>query len=481
MISVTLKLAIDACRRLLPASIFLLLLVCVSACTETEQPTAGDSGIGDPYYPTLGNGGYDVAHYTIKLDVEPLANMISGSTVIEAQATQSLSSLNLDMAGLEVDNVMVDGQAAAFSREGGEVTVKPAVALTNGSKFVVTVAYHGIPGPTRSVASEDEKDTVGWFHAADGTINVFNAPNGAATWFPVNDHPLDKARYRFEIAVPKPFSVVATGLPVEAEEREDRVLYVWEMSEPMASYVASINVGEYVLESGPTVNGTVIRYFYPPDFQDASKQGYKKIPEMIDFYSELFGPYPFPAYGVVIAGKDIEWCSNFMVHALENQSMASHCRDFLSGQEGQVAHELAHQWFGNSVSMKRWQDIWLKEGLATYAGWLWLSQAGGEDALARLVEQWASTLDTQVQIGRSPADNLYNGGVYQGAALLFHALRLRLGDEAFFRLLRTYTERFRYGNAGADDFTALASEVSGEDLDDFFEAWLFSPGLPAGG
>lgn len=480
MISVTLKWAIYANCRLLPAAISLLLLVFVSACTESEQPTAGESGIGDPYYPTLGNGGYDVAHYTIKLNVEPVANLISGRTVIKAQAKRSLSSLNLDLAGLEVDSVLIDGRPAEFSREGLELRIWPGDSLEQDSKFEVTVVYHGNPTPTRSVASSSEEDMVGWFQAADGTINVLSAPNGASTWFPANDHPLDKATYRFEIEVPEPYSVVATGQPIETEEKEGRVRYVWEMRQPMASYVASISVGEYVLESGLSANGIIIRYYFPPDFQDASKQGYRRIPEMIAFFSELFGPYPFPAYGVVIAGKGIEWCSNRKVFALENQSLSAHCRDFLSGQEGQVAHELAHQWFGNSVSMKRWQDIWLKEGLATYASWLWLDREGGEDTLTRLAEQWAVTLDTQVQIGRSPPDNLYNESVYQGGALLFHALRLRLGDEVFFSLLRTYAERYRYDNAGADDFAALADEVSGKDLDEFFEAWLYGAGLAKG-
>jgi aminopeptidase N len=450
----------------------------VETPTEPPESMPGAAGIGDTYYDTLGNGGYDVEHYTIELDVEPVANVINGTTTIVASASQSLSSLNLDLAGLVVDSVTVGGRAADYGREGHELTITPAEPLLPNSEFTVAVTYHGSPEPVRSLASPYAGDLVGWFHTDNGVINVMNEPNGAATWFPVNDHPRDKAAYLFEITVPRPYVVVASGLLMDTIDQGEKVRHIWEMNHPMASNFASVNIGDYVLESLPNPKGVIIRSYFPPDLQESSKQDFAEIPEMIALFSDLFGPYPFAAYGVLIADADIEWCQNAILGALENQTLSTHCPGLLSRQERVVAHELAHQWFGNSVSLKNWQDIWLKEGLTTYAEWLWLNRESGVDAVSEVADLQQLSLSDEALIGQPPADDLYNNTVYTGGALIFHALRLRVGEDAFFNILRSYADRYQYGNAGTDDFITLAEEVSGEELQEFFDAWLYSEDLP---
>lgn len=448
-------------------------LVIVS-CTAAEEPLPGPEGIGDPYFETLGNGGYDVQNYLITLEVEPLSNEIAGSVVISAEASDALSSFNLDLSGLVIDHVTVNEVAAKFSRAGSELTITPAQALEPEDGFEVVVAYHGNPEALASVASTFPEDRVGWFHAEVGAINVMSEPNGAATWFPVNDHPRDKASYRFEISVPKPYVVVASGILIDTIDEGDRVRHIWKMNEPMASYLASINIGDYELEVGPQVAGVMIRSYFPKGFDQSRKTGYEKIPEMLEFFTGLFGPYPFPAYGVIITNKNVTWCSDHLLHALENQSISNHCPDILSGMERFVAHELAHQWYGNSVSVMNWQDIWLKEGLASYAEWLWLARDGGFDAVSSIIRRESGIITSASLIGRPPPDGLYNDSVYQGSARLFHALRTRLGDEVFFNILQTYAERFQYANASTDDFIDIAEEVSDEDLGEFFDLWLYN-------
>jgi len=452
----------------------------IVSCTRAEEPLPGTDGIGDPYYETLGNGGYDVQNYLITLEVEPLSNEIAGSVKISAKASYALSSFNLDLSGLVVDDVMVNEVAATFSRAGSELTITPAQTLEPEDGFEVVVVYHGNPEALASVASTFAKDQVGWFHTDVGAINVMSEPNGAATWFPVNNHPRDKASYRFEISVPKPYVVVASGILVDIVDEGDRVRNIWEMNEPMASYLASINIGDYELEVGPQVAGVIIRSYYPKGFDQARKAGYEKIPEMLEFFTGLFGPYPFPAYGVIIANKNVTWCSK-PLHALENQSISNHCPDILSGMERFVAHELAHQWYGNSVSVMNWQDIWLKEGLASYAEWLWLARDGGFDAVSAIIRRESGIVTSASLIGRPPSDGLYNDSVYHGGARLFHALRTRLGDEVFFSILKTYAERFQYANAGTDDFIELAEEVGGADLGEFFDLWLYNADWPNNG
>jgi len=464
--------------KLIPRYFMLLFMSLLTACMPIQIPTpaprAGVAGIGDPYYPQLGNGGYDVEHYTIGLDVQPVANVISGTTTIRAQATQSLRTLNLDFAGLMIDRVIVNGSAAEYTHDGRELTITPARPLPSQSEFSVVVAYHGSPVPIPSVVLPG---AVGWFHTKAGVINVVSEPDGAAAWFPSNNHPRDKATYRFEITVPAAFVVVASGLLQATVAHNDKVRYIWTMDKPMATYLAAINIGEYVLATVPGPDGVLIRNYFPPNFPEASKRGYAKLPEMIEFFAQLFGPYPFAAYGVVIADPESEVCQMF--EAAEIQTISTHCPSAVAEEEEIIAHELAHQWFGDSVSVKNWQDLWLKEGLATYAQWLWRTRGKESTVLSNVATVYRRQLSLTTPIGQPPANELDNfDAMYTGGALVFHALRLRVGDEAFFEILRTYSARFQYSNASTQDFMAVAKAVSGQDLDAFFQAWLYADELP---
>jgi aminopeptidase N len=317
---------------------------------------------------------------------------------------------------------------------------------------------------------------VGWFHKEDGAINVVSEPDGAASWFPSNNHPRDKATYRFEITVPATFVVAASGLLLETVEQDEKVRYRWTMDKPMASYLAAINIDDYVVETTPGPDGVIIRNYFPPNFPESKRREYDKLPEMIAFLSERFGPYPFAAYGVLIADPESGVCQGIV--ALEIQTLSTHCLDSGLAEEIVIVHELAHQWFGDSVSVQNWQDIWLKEGAATYTEWLWQTRGEELDVLSKVADIHRRRLSLTAPIGQPAADDLYSDGAYTGGALVFHALRLHIGDEVFFELLRTYQERFRYGNASTQDFIALAEEVSGQDLDEFFQTWLYSEKLP---
>jgi aminopeptidase N len=444
------------------------------AATAKLASTPSAAGIGDPYYPFLGNSGYDVQHYTIVLDVEPVTNVISGTTTIQAHTTQSLSALNLDFVGLQIDHVLVNGDAAAYTQDERELTVTLDRPLPHRSEFVVRIAYHGSPVPIPSVAVPLQ---IGWFHASNGAIHVVSEPDGAASWFPSNNHPLDKATYRFEITVPAAFVVAASGRLLETVYRGEKASYIWEMDKPMASYLAAINIGDYVEESTPGAGAVLIRNYFPPDFPETSKRRYARLPEMIEFLTSLFGPYPFTEYGVIIAELGSGVCDNIL--AVEIQTLSIHCPELAAEAEEVIVHELAHQWFGNSVSVKNWQDVWLKEGLATYAQWLWRTRKSEFAGIARVAQSYHSELSLTSSVGQPPASDLYNyDAVYTGGALVFHALRLQVSDEAFFDILRTYHQRFRYGNASTQDFVAVASEVSGQELEEFFNAWLYADELP---
>jgi aminopeptidase N len=445
----------------------------MTASTPTPVPVAGSPGMNDPYYPSLGNGGYDVQHYTIVLDIDPPNNTIRGSTTITANATEYLESFNLDLQGLEINAITVNESPANYSRNNHELTITPEQPLPTDELFNVIVQYHGSPGLVPILGGPFE---MGWSHGEGGVINVWGEPDAASAWFPNNNHPRDKATFRFEITVPDPWIVAATGVLRETIENGDQTTFIWEMTDPMATYLASISIDQYevVTQAGP--NGLLIRNYFPVDFPASLRLPAAVLPAVIDFFNELYGPYPFKEYGMVVASTE-GFCAQVET-ALETQSMSLHCPSVYMTSETVIVHEVAHQWFGDSVSLENWKDIWLKEGMATYSEWLWDSR-NEPAALKRIAESnRAAFFDSSLSVAEPSENDLYSNESYFGGALVFYVLHRHVGDETFFQILRAYMERYGGGYAGTDEFIALAEEVSGEELDSLFDAWLFSARLP---
>ena len=438
----------------------------------TPAAAPGAAGLGDRYAPLLGNGGYDALHYTIALDVEPLANVVTGTTTITARTTQPLSAFNLDFADLPIDAVTVDGSAAAYTHDGSELTITPPAPLADAALFTTVVAYHGSPVPIPSLAG----GTAGWFHSPSGAINVVGEPDGAAAWFPANDYPRDKATFRFEITAPAPYVVAAPGILRDTEQEGDRIRYVWEMDQPMATYLAAVNIDRYDVETAAGPDGVAIRNYFPHAYPAAQRRRYAVLPQMLEYFAKVFGPYPYAAYGVLVADPAAEPCK-FMV-AEETPTLSTHCATVRAADEEVVAHELVHQWFGDSVSLANWEDVWLKEGLATYGQWLWGARDQDMAALNKSAERELRGLHLAAPIAQPAPGDLYNEGVYTGGALVFHALRLKVGDETFFKILHTYYDRYKGGSASTQDFIAVAEEVSGQELSPFFSDWLYTFDLP---
>ena len=440
--------------------------------SSTPEPGAGASGIGDTYYETLGNGGYDVGSYTLVLTIDPLSNILTGSALLQATATEQLTTFNLDLVDLTVEAVTVNGEPAMFSPREGELTITPIRPLLAGDTFQASVQYHGAPGLIRTEAAPFE---MGWSHSPDGAISVWSEPSAASSWFPNNNHPRDKATYRFEITVPDPWIVAATGSLQNTIQQGGSTTYIWEMTEPMAAYLASISVDQYDIVTGTAPNGILIRNYFPKEYPAVDRMPYEVIPEVLVFLENLFGPYPFDEYGVVVTSQ-AGICDKAML-ALEGQTLSLHC-PFMNA-ENVIVHEIAHQWFGNSVSLENWQDIWLKEGFATYAEWLWNSQ-NDPAALALAARTYReSSFDSQFPVAGPSRNDLYTIKSYFGGAIVLQALREEVGGETFFAILRTYAERYRYGVAGSDEFISVAEEISGRDLGDFFDRWIYSSMLPS--
>lgn len=438
--------------------------------TASPSPAVrGEAGLGDTLYPTLGNAGYDVAHYTLSLSVDVAANRISGTAEIAATATQPLSAFNLDLRGMEVGSVRVNGAAAASARRGDELTVSPAAPLRAGAAFTVEVAYAGVPTAVRDASAGDL--LVGWLRQSGGAY-VASEPNGAMNWYPSNNHPSDKATYTFRISVPAGYEVAANGVLSGVTADRGAVTYEWRMRQPMATYLATVHINDYDVVTATAPSGVPIRNYFPASTPPSVRRMFDRTPAMMDYFETLIAPYPFDAYGAVLLTDEVSW-------ALETQTLSIFSADG-PGRPDTVAHELAHQWFGNSVTPARWQDIWLNEGFATYLSFMWGEHAGESrvDDVMRAVYDLMRERELGPPGQVTDATRLFDQNVYLRGAYALHAFRREAGDAAFTRVLRAYYNRHQGGNATTDDFVALAAEIGGARAADALRAWLFSDGLP---
>jgi aminopeptidase N len=439
----------------------------------TTSPVGDDGvaaeGLGDPYFPDLGNAGYDVTHYAIALTVDPDENVLEGEVTISATALVTMTGFHLDFGStLAVTDVEFEGRSVAHTHEGDELLVRAPLGIPAGEEFAVTVRYRGTPEPR--IAPGTGGLPMGWQQTSEGIFAV-GEPDATHTWFPGNDHPSDKAEFTFTITVPAPFTAVANGELISVDRTEGFDTFTWEMDEPMATYLAVLVVAEMELVERGTVDGVVLRDYLPPAIAASDPASLAAIPDILEFLADTFGPFPFDEYGhVVVPG----WPA-----ALETQTISIFGTPALA--ERVVVHEAAHQWFGDSVTPANWRFTWLNEGFATYAEWLWIEHHFGADALDAEVESARRVMAApHAPIGDPGIDDLFAAGAYVKGALTLHALRLEVGDDAFFETLRTYAARFAGGNATTADFVAVAEEVSGQDLDALFSAWLESTTLPAG-
>jgi aminopeptidase N len=444
---------------------------------DARRPAPGSAGIGDPYFPLAGNGGIDVEHYDLELsytppgaEPAPLTGHLEGIATIELTATADLSRFNLDLRDLTATRVTVDGRRARFTQEPNELVITPRRALEDGDEVEVVVEYGGVTGrPLDSTGA-----LYGWVTTRDGAM-VANEPDGAATWFPANDHPTDKATFTFDVTVPKGLVAVANGLLDGRRTRDGLTTWSWDAGDDlMAPYLATASIGNYRLERS-RAEGVPIIDAVDEDLTSANAKitadTLTLTGEMIEFFEDVFGDYPFVAYGSIVDDDTVDY-------ALETQTRSLFS---LVADEVTAAHELAHSWVGNAVSPYRWADIWLNEGWATYSEQLWTEHRGGTTAQAQfdaLMARPATDPLWSIVVADPGAQNMFAAGVYLRGAGTLHALRMKIGDAAFFELAEEWVEIYDDATASTADFEALAEEVSGQDLDAFFDVWLHTAGRP---
>jgi hypothetical protein len=671
----------------------LLCAVALPGAASAAHPkyTPGAPGAGDPYYPTDGNGGYDVRHYGLDIKYDPATDVLTGVATIKAKATQNLSAFNLDLWGLTVRSVKVNGKKAAWSRAADELTITPKRGLDKGKRFTVRIRYDGVPETINDLFGLS-----GFIHTDDGAL-VIGQPHVADTWFPANDHPIDKASFTYRITVPRGLEAVANGRLVSKHRKGAWTTWTWDARDPMTTYLAGMSIGQLDIHAykkrgirywdaidpvllapvaaprtgaqfaisqqgepsykrlahtvnvpaggaqlsfwvnrqtelewdhvfvevhtvgaddwttledlnghtsqsvgnscpywlgihpflthyqtelpdvdpdddiaptcdpsgssgewwaasgesigyeqwavdlggyagkqvevsisyasddtvqgngafvddivvstgqgttsfeadgdvmdGWTVPGAPVDSFIPnpndwivgtvddtpPTFGDIAQASFARQPEIIKFEERYFGKYPFGESGGIVDVAPIFF-------ALENQTRPIYSQYFFTDSfsgDDVIVHELAHQWFGDSLAVDRWKEIWLNEGFATYAEWLWFEDQGFGTAQENY-DFWTQVIGSedefwQLVIGDPGPDHLFDFQVYVRGALTLHALRLEVGDKDFFKILKRWSTSNRDGNVNTAQFIKLAERISHEDLDELFDAWLYTGTKP---
>lgn len=419
----------------------------------------------DRYTPVSGDSTFDTESYELRLGYRVRNNRLTGRALINAVIAVAGTSVQLDLVGLRVSRVVVDGEVAAgWKQTQNKLKVPLPRVLQPGERFSLEIEYAGTPRPRRT-----RWGTIGWEELDDGAL-VANQPTGAPTWFPCNDRPDDRARYVIDITVDEGYIAAATGRLIETKKQSGRVRRIFESAVPTATYLAAVQVGPYREWSFETGE----RLVAPATLRTRVQRAFADVPRMLAVLSEAFGAYPQESCTIVVTPDDLEI-------PLEAQGLMVFGANHLDpDSERLVAHELAHQWFGNSVGIARWSDIWLNEGFACYAEWLW-SEASGQETIAQLAAEHHARLAALPQdvvlVDPGPAD-MFDDRIYKRGALTLCALRAEIGDRLFGETMFRWTQQYRHHLVDTDMFIALAETVSGRSLDAVFIPWLRGQVLP---
>jgi len=420
----------------------------------------------DPIFPGVGSSAYDATHYDVRLAYQPHSGQLRATVAIEARAREALRRIGLDLAGLRVTAVRVDGVEASFRREGRKLLATPVTPLAAGRAFTVTVRYRGRP---RAIFRRN--GTVeGWFRTGDGALTIGESI-GTATWLPCNERLTDKATFDFHLTVPSGLRAASNGRLRSVRRDGGRSTYSWREAQPMAAYLAVVNIGRARLQRS-RIGRLPVWTMVDSRLPERRLRALDSLPSAIRFFSRAFGPYPFDSAGSIVDRTPI-------VFALESQTRPIY--GFLPERQV-VVHETAHQWFGDSVGIARWSDIWLNEGLTTWAQWYYAEHHGGPTTRATfrrlLRENPPDSPLWQPPPGRpQKASDLFVPSIYVRGALAVEALRLEVGTPTLLKILRRWTAEHRHGAARIGEFIALAEELSDRDLQPLFNRWLYASRL----
>jgi aminopeptidase N len=427
-------------------------------------------GIGDPYYPDDGNRGYDVKRYHVRLQYFRPTQRIAATTTITSRATSHLRRFNLDLIGMKISSVTVDGVRARHRRAAAhELVIRPAHPLAAGHRFVTKVAYAGKPGvdPVDAIRS-------GWYHSVtSGAGFVAGEPHSCTLWYPCNDHPTDKAKFSLTATVPRPLAAVSNGrqLPTTAGMRGGKPVrtFRWRLGEPTATYLTTLYIDKLTFERSRLADGTRVVSAYGPRPGSAPSQEVR-LPAILRVLSRRWGPYPAPEAGGIFVSASVPFSIETYTRPLY----------FEGADASTIAHENAHQWWGDNISIRRWRDICFNECLASYSQWLWGEHRGADlDARYRAGVSGSPSWLKAPLYDMGPGHEFDFNGVYLKGAYFVHALRNKIGDTAFFRAMRSIQRQRAGGNMSMLDLRDALEHKTGSRLTSFWNDWVLHARVPS--
>ena len=442
--------------------------------TDLDDPAldvALSEPVEDSVYPDVGDPSVDALHYDLDLAWDPEARLLTGEQQLTFRATSTGESFQLDLGEpLEVGEVTLDGEPVDFEHVGKDLVVRAPV--TADDRHVLGVSYAGTPEPVPAPTMRGDFSDTGFTITATGETWTMQEPYGAYTWYAVNDQPADKALYDFELSVPSPWVGVANGELTDRVEAEGLTTTTWHLAEPAASYLTTVAFGEFEMTEDISSSGVPITYWTHADAAPRVLDGLRTSPAAIDWLEEKLGPYPFDTFGTVVVDSE---------SGMETQTMVTLGDTDYTVSPAVVLHELAHHWYGDSVTPDDWRDVWMNEGMAMYLQGMWQADQDGRPVDA-VMDEWARFEDEERALAGPPAaydpQSFGSGNIYYGPALMWHELRQRIGDRAFFAMMRAWPEERTNGSAGRDDYLPWLEEQTGEELTAFFDAWLLGRRTP---
>jgi aminopeptidase N len=449
------------------ARLKLLLLFLLLTGLSSAALARGDDG-GEPFFPRAGNKGYDVSSYGVRLRYLPGSGRVLATATIAAKANQGLSRFSLDLYGLHVTQVMVGSNPVRFRRGRGKLKVEPAERIPAGTLFQITVSYEGRP---RRVIDPDGTSE-GWNRTDDGALAV-GEPVGTPAWIPCDDSLVDKAKFIFGITVPAGLTAVSNGWLRRITHDGGLTTFKWRQEEPMAPYLALLDIGRGKLVK-TQADGLPSWSLVDPHYA-LHQRALRSLPEAIRFLSSIYGPYPFQAGGSVVD------YAPHLGYALETQTRPIYA---FAPDVTTLVHETAHQWFGDSVGLVRWPEIWLNEGFATWSQWFYAEHHGGPTA-AKTFRRLYATPASDHSFWDPPSGHpgtpkhLFGSSVYARGGMALQALREEIGTRHLLSAMRLWATGHRYANGTIAEFEALAENIAGENLKPLFQRWLYRPGKPA--
>lgn len=464
-----------------PALVLVLVIACSAPAVPVADPVTtttlvtstsvttrvvgidGASGIGDRMFPELGNAGFDVIRYEIDLSFDESLATVEGVVTIEAVAEADLRSFTLDFVGYSVESVEVDGEPAGYDREPRDMRITPVEPILADTSFRVVVAYHGPPEP---VTLTEFPFPTGWQRGDSGSLFLFSQPDGASGVFPANDHPVDRADVSLRVSVPAPFVVVSGGTAHPVEIDGDQSVYRFEIP-GVAPYLIPLAIGSFEPLISPDGVVTWMGEGAP------LPSGFDRQLEILRFMESDLGPYPFETSGAVVVSSDFP-------AALETQTLSTYTTASAAWGEAVIAHELAHQWFGNEIGLGQWDDIWLNEGFSTFMTWRWVEHDQGRERYeAEVRRAWNAMAVAEVPAPDfPPGQELFHVTVYLRGGLAVAALRDFVGDEEFFGFLRSYVAAFSGKTVTSEAFLTFVLILLGPAAEELVIDWIRNPEMP---